>query len=93
MEQFTAVLNTLACIRLEQYKSGVVFEPIVGKQAFVMKTMGISLPNSMMSLTKEYEYVVCSEDSLNAEDGENNDEYKFDQKVVFTQAIRRIHPL
>ena len=75
---FKSVLNTLSCIRLEQYKSGVVFEPIVGKQASVIKTMGISLPNSMMSLTKEYEYVVCSEDSLNAEDGENNDEYKFD---------------
>ena len=75
---FKSVLNTLACIRLEQYKSGVVFEPIVGKQAFVMKTMGISLPNSMMSLTKEHEYVECSEDSLNAEEGEENDEYKFD---------------
>lgn len=47
-----------------------MFEPIVSKQAFVMKTMGISLPNSMMSLTKEYEYVECSEDSLNAEEGE-----------------------
>lgn len=47
-----------------------MFEHIVGKQAFVMKTMGISLPNSMMSLTKEYEYVECSKDSLNAEEGE-----------------------
>ena len=55
-----------------------MFEPIVGKQAFVMKAMGISLPNSMMSLTKEYEYVECSEDSLNAEDGKENNEYKFD---------------
>ena len=75
---FKSVLNTLSCIRLEQYKSGVVFEPIVGKQASVIKTMGISLPNSMMSLTKEYEYVECSEDSLNAEEGEENDEYKCD---------------
>ena len=75
---FKSVLNTLSCIRLEQYKSGVVFEPIVGKQASVIKTMGISLPNSMMSLTKEYEYVECSEDSLNAEEGKENDEYKCD---------------
>ena len=75
---FKSVLNTLSCIRLEQYKSGVVFEPIVGKQASVIKTMGISLPNSMMSLTKEYEYVECPEDSVNAEEGEENDEYKCD---------------
>ena len=72
---FKSVLNTLSCIRLEQYKSGVVFEPIVGKQASVIKTMGISLPNSMMSLTKEYEYVECPEDSVNAEEGKEIDEY------------------
>ena len=72
---FKSVLNTLSCIRLEQYKSGVVFEPIVGKQASVIKTMGISLPNSMMSLTKEYEYVECPGDSVNAEDGKEIDEY------------------
>ena len=72
---FKSVLNTLSCIRLEQYKSGVVFEPIVGKQASVIKTMGISLPNSMMSLTKEYEYVECPEDSLDAEEGKEIDEY------------------
>ena len=72
---FKSVLNTLSCIRLEQYKSGVVFEPIVGKQASVIKTMGISLPNSMMSLTKEYEYVECPEDSVNAEEDKEIDEY------------------
>ena len=47
-----AVLDNLNGIIVDEYATGIVYKPIVGKHAHILKCLGVPLPKSMLSLTK-----------------------------------------
>lgn len=47
-----AVLDNLNGIIVDEYAKGIVYKPIVGKHAHILKCLGVPLPKSMLSLTK-----------------------------------------
>lgn len=47
-----AVLDNLNGIIVDQYEQGIVYKPIIGKHAHILKSLGVPLPKSMLSLSK-----------------------------------------